>query len=67
MKTMKKDLTLLAAAVSILIFGCCLLVVSLILPPPGEIDHSVLVAFGEILTFAGALLGVRTFGCANSK
>jgi len=26
--------------------------------PPGLIDHSVLVAFGEISTFAGALFGV---------
>lgn len=27
-------------------------------PPPGKIDSSVLVAFGEILTFAGAVFGI---------
>ncbi|KDS39087.1 hypothetical protein M092_1025 [Parabacteroides distasonis str. 3776 D15 iv] len=28
------------------------------MPPRGEIHSSVLVAFGEVSTFAGALLGV---------
>lgn len=38
--------------------GVVLLSVSLYLPPQGEIDSSVLVAFGELLTFSGALLGI---------
>lgn len=38
--------------------GSVLLLVSLLLPPPGKIDHSVLVAFGEICTFAGAVFGI---------
>ena len=29
------------------------------MPPPGEIHNSVLVAFGEILTFAGAVFGMK--------
>ena len=46
-------------AVAALVFGCVMLMIALIIPPPGEIDNTVLVAFGEILTFGGALLGVR--------
>lgn len=40
--------------------GSVLLLISLLLPPPGKIDHSVLVAFGEICTFAGAVFGIGT-------
>lgn len=50
--------TIVRTAVSVMIFGCALILASLIIPPPGEIHNSVLVAFGEISTFAGALLGV---------
>ncbi len=39
-------------------FGCMLLAVGFAVAPTGEIDSSVLVAFGEILTFAGALIGI---------
>ncbi len=50
--------TMIRSAVGMMIFGCSLIVASLIIPPPGEIHNSVLVAFGEISTLAGALLGV---------
>lgn len=40
------------------IFGCALLIVGLVLPPAGEIDSSLLVAYGETLTFAGSLIGI---------
>ena len=39
-------------------FGCALLIAGIALPPAGEIHASVLVAFGEILTFAGSLIGI---------
>ncbi len=39
-------------------FGCALLVAGFVLPPAGIIDSSVLVAFGETLTFAGSLIGI---------
>ena len=39
-------------------FGCALLAIGLLLPPKGEIDSSVLVAYGETLTFAGAVIGI---------
>ncbi len=39
-------------------FGCGLLLSGFIIVPRGEIHTSVLVAFGEIMTFAGALIGI---------
>ncbi|MBQ0118724.1 MAG: hypothetical protein KBS42_03055 [Bacteroidales bacterium] len=34
------------------------LIAGLVIDPPGVIDPTVLVAFGEILTFAGSLIGI---------
>lgn len=45
-------------ALALIAIGCALLVASFVVPPEGEIHSSVLVAFGEILTFAGALFGI---------
>lgn len=53
----KPTIQLLVAMVLILL-GCALLITGFIVPPPGEIHNSVLIAFGEILTFAGALFGI---------
>ena len=39
-------------------FGCGLLVTGFLCPPLGEIHHSILIAFGEILTFSGSLIGI---------
>lgn len=55
---MKKSLLQLILATAMCIFGCALLVAGLALPPAGIIDSSLLVAYGETLTFAGALIGV---------
>lgn len=49
----------LLAAVLLIIVGCGLLIAGFIVPPPGEIHNSVLIAFGEILTFAGAVFGMK--------
>ena len=49
----------LLAALILIIVGCGLLIAAFCVPPPGEIHNSVLVAFGEILTFAGAVFGMR--------
>lgn len=38
--------------------GIFLLLLSFFYPPTGYIDGSVLVAFGQIMTFIGALLGI---------
>lgn len=48
----------LLSAVGLVIIGCVLLIYGFVVPPLGVIDNSVLVAFGEICTFAGALFGV---------
>ena len=48
----------LCSAIFLITVGCGLLNAGFILPPSGEIHNSVLVAFGEILTFAGALFGI---------
>ena len=44
-------------AVILVIFGCAMLTAAFIVNPTGEIHGSVLGAFGEILSFAGACLG----------
>lgn len=44
-------------AVTLVVFGCALLLAAFIVDPTGEIHSSVLAAFGEILSFAGAVLG----------
>ena len=48
----------LLAAIFLIVVGCGLLITGFIIPPSGEIHNSVLIAFGEILTFAGALFGI---------
>ena len=48
----------LCSAIFLITVGCGLLIAGFILPPSGEIHNSVLVAFGEILTFAGALFDI---------
>ena len=48
----------LATAVVMCSFGCALLVAGFCSPPVGEVHHSVLIAFGEILTFSGSLIGI---------
>ena len=48
----------LIAAYLTALFGMVMITVALFLPPLGVIDPSVLTAFGEVLTFSGALLGM---------
>ncbi len=48
----------LATAVAVMLAGVGLLVAGFVVSPVGEIHHSVLVGFGEALTFAAAILGV---------
>ncbi len=42
----------------VVIAGIALLFCGLYIEPPGEIDYSLLVAYGETLTFAGSIIGV---------
>ncbi len=45
-------------AVGLCVFGVSLLAIAFFVRPPGEIHSSVLVAYGEVMTFAGALFGI---------
>lgn len=48
----------LICAMILVSLGCTLAIAGFCCPPAGEIHPSVLVLFGEILTFAGALFGI---------
>ena len=48
----------LIVAVTLCAFGVLLLIAGFLCPPLAEIHHSVLIAFGEILTFSGSLIGI---------
>lgn len=55
---MKNKNIQLWTAVGLVVVGLGLIVAAFCVPPTGEIHPSVLTAFGEILTFAGALMGI---------
>lgn len=58
-KFFSRRLTLqLTTAVFLILVGVGLLIAAFVIKPPGEIHSSVLVAFGEILTFSGSLFGI---------
>lgn len=46
-------------SVGLSIFGGLMLIAGFCVPPLGIIDSSVLIAFGEVMTFAGAVLGIN--------
>ena len=48
----------LIIAMTMCTFGCALLIAGFCSPPAGEIHHSLLIAFGERLTFSGSLIGI---------
>ena len=55
---MKKEETQLIVACLLVVLGAGLLIAGFIVPPVGIIDSSILIAFGEIATFAGSLFGI---------
>ena len=54
----KVEIIKLSLAVVLVVFGCILLMMGFWVAPAGIIDSSVLVAFGECLTFSGCLAGI---------
>ena len=56
---------LIAAALTLA--GIALLFLGTILAPQGEIHETVLVAFGEIATFAGSIIGIDYHYKSKSK
>lgn len=55
---MKKLTLQLWLSTIVVVFGLMLLVSGFVCPPAGYIDPTVLTATGEVLTFAGSLLGL---------
>lgn len=53
-----KRLLQLCVASAMCASGVGLLVAGMVIPPSGEIHPSVLIACGEVLTFAGSLFGI---------
>ncbi|MDU1892761.1 MAG: hypothetical protein E6767_18935 [Dysgonomonas sp.] len=54
----KLKFQLIVSAILIIV-GCGLLIAGFCVVPVGQIHNSVLVAFGEILTFVGAIMGMN--------
>lgn len=63
----KVELIKIYLSVCMCMFGCVLLIAGFVVIPTGIIDNSVLVAFGEILTFAGAILGINYLYSSKHK
>ena len=56
---MERRLTYQLVVASVLVVaGLTLLFLGFVFPPQGEIHDSVLIAYGEVSTFAGSLVGV---------
>ena len=56
-ETMKLNIQLITAAI-LSLGGIILLFCGVFISPQGEIHESLLVGFGEVATFSGALMGV---------
>lgn len=63
----KVELIKIYLAVGMCVFGAILISAGFLAAPLGVIDNSVLVAFGEIITFAGAILGINYLYSAKHK
>ena len=57
----------LIIAAALTLAGIALLFLGTILAPQGEIHETVLVAFGEIATFAGSIIGIDYHYKSKSK
>ena len=55
---MKERILQLVTAAVLSIGGLVLLFVAMLIDPAGEIHETVLVAFGEVATFAGSIIGI---------
>ena len=55
---MKERILQLVTAAILSLGGLVLLFVGMLIAPQGEIHETVLVAFGEVATFAGSIIGI---------
>ena len=49
------------SALALLTAGIVMAYISMLLPPPGEIDDSVLYIFAQILIYAGSIFGIEHY------
>lgn len=49
------------SAVMLLCAGMLLAYISLFLPPPGEIDDSVIYIFAQVLIYSGSIFGIEHY------
>ena len=49
------------SALLLLVFGAAMAATSLLLPPEGEIDGTVLMLFAQILVYSGSIFGVKIY------
>ena len=67
MNNFNPNIQLLTAAI-LAVSGMIMLYCGMFIAPQGELHESVLVAFGEVATFAGALFGIDyTYRFKNKK
>lgn len=59
-KEQKQDIQLYASLVLCAI-GCGLLIAGFVVPPTGIIHQSVLIAFGECMTWVGSVWGIHYY------
>ena len=55
---MKERILQLVTAATLSLGGLILLFVGMLIDPAGQIHETVLVAFGEVATFAGSIIGI---------
>lgn len=60
-KTQSRDYIQLGIACFLTLAGIVMLLMGIWLEPQGEISSSVLVAYGEVSSFAAAVLGIENF------
>lgn len=65
-KEQKQDIQLYAS-LALCAIGCGLLIAAFIVYPLGVIHNSILVAFGEILTFVGSVWGIHYYHSIKSN
>lgn len=58
MKFLEEQDTRFLAAILSLIFGGILVAINMFMPPPGEVNESIIYIFAQLLIFSATLLGV---------
>ena len=64
---MKERIIQLITAAVLSIGGLALLFTGVLIEPQGEIHESLLVAFGEVATFAGSIMGIDYYYKIKNK